>query len=189
MATMTTLTALPSLIYAGDTLLFSVALSSYKPSDGWTLQYSFRKSGGTNIDIQSTQGSTDDHLFNIPSETTGGWVAGDYSGQMIVNDGTNYRTIGVCRLTINPDLSQQGADYDGRTHSEKCLDAIEAVMEGRSSKDIISTTIAGQSVARLTPEQLVFWRNHYRAEVEAEQAAIDAANGLATGKNILIRFN
>ncbi|MEY4387783.1 MAG: hypothetical protein RLY20_3066, partial [Verrucomicrobiota bacterium] len=61
--------------------------------------------------------------------------------------------------------------------------------EGRASKDIINTTIAGQSVGRMTPEQLAFWRNYYRAEVSAEEAALDAANGKATGKNILMRFN
>jgi hypothetical protein len=187
MASLTTLTALPSAIYAGDTLLFSVALADYPASDGWTLSYYFRQKQGSELNMTATADG-DSHLFNIDSATTSTWLAGDYYGVARVTDGTNVLTVGETRLTVYIQLSEQGEDYDTRTHAQKCLDSIEAVMEGRASKDIINTTIAGQSVARMTPEQLAFWRNYYRSEVSNEQAAIDAANGKSNGRNILMRF-
>jgi hypothetical protein len=189
MATITTLTALPSEIYAGDTLLFSVALANYKPSDGWTLEYSFRKKDGSVIDITSAAGDSDDHLFDVDSDTTGVWVDGDYSGVARVNDGTLYRTIAEARLTIKKEFKQQGADYDSRTPNKRCLDAIIAVMERRATSDVLNTVIAGQSVGRLSPEQLIQYRNYYAALVADEQALVDLANGKATGRNILARFN
>lgn len=189
MATLTTLTALPSAIFAGDTLLFSVKLADYLPSAGWTLKYHLKNKDSDPVELTSTAGSTDDHLFNVAADTTGTWPEGDYWGVAVVNDGTSYRTVGEVKVTVQQDLSQVGPDYDPRSHARKCLDAIEAVMEGRASKDIINTTIAGQSVGRMTPEQLAFWRNYYRQEVASEEAAVNAANGNATGRNILIRFN
>lgn len=188
MATLTTLTALPSVVNAGETLLFAVGLANYLPGNGWTLSYYLKNKDAAVIEIASTQ-SGNDHLFNISAATTGTWTAGEYYGVARVGDGTNYRVVADVFLEVKPDLSQVGPDYDPRSHARKCLDAIEAVMEGRATKDIINTTIAGQSVGRMTPEQLAFWRNYYVAEVQAENAARDAANGLATGKNILVRFN
>jgi hypothetical protein len=86
-------------------------------------------------------------------------------------------------------MAQVAADYDPRSYARKCLDAVESVMYRRSGFDLVNTVIAGQSVSRMTPEQLAFWRNYFKAEVDAEQAAIDMANGKDNGKNILIRFN
>jgi hypothetical protein len=188
MATLTTLTALPSVINAGETLLFAVQVAGYPPGDGWTLSYFLKNKDAAVVELTSTQ-SGNDHLFNVAADVTGGWTAGEYFGVARVDDGTNFRVVSDVRLEVRQDLSQVGADYDPRSHARKCLDAIESVMEGRASKDIINTTIAGQSVGRMTPEQLAFWRNYYRAEVSAEEAALDAANGKATGKNILLRFN
>lgn len=188
MATLTTLSALPSVINAGETLLFAVQVAGYPPGDGWTLSYFLKNKDSSAVELTSTA-SGQDHLFSIPASTTGTWTAGEYFGVARVDDGTSYRVIADVRVEVWQDMSQVGPDYDPRSHARKCLDAIEAVMEGRASKDIINTTIAGQSVGRMTPEQLAFWRNYYRAEVSAEDAAIDAANGKATGKNILMRFN
>jgi len=189
MATLTTLTALPSAIYAGDTLLFEVSVDGFSSADGWSLSYYFRHRLGSVVNLTSTAGTSGAHLFNIPADVTATWSDGDYFGVARVSDGTNLRTVCETRLEVKKQLSEQAADYDTRSHAEKCLDAIEAVMEGRASKDIINTTIAGQSVARLSPEQLVYWRNYYRSEVSNEHAAIDAENGKASGRNILARFN
>lgn len=188
MADLTTLAALPSTVYAGDSLLFSVVVADYAPSS-WTLSYFFRQKQGSVIDLTSAAGSNNDHLFNVAASETAQWLPGSYVGVARVGDGTNFRTIGEARLEVLPQLSQQEADYDARTHAEKCLDAIEAVMEGRSTRDVLNTVIAGQSVSRLTPEQLILWRNYYRSEVANERAALDAQNGSATGRNILMRFN
>ncbi len=43
----------PLTIRAGDTIKWTKSLDDYKASDGWTLSYSFRGTGGT-IDITST---------------------------------------------------------------------------------------------------------------------------------------
>ena len=177
---------MPSAIHAGDTLLLNISQDDY-PAPDWTVTFSFRCAGGSTIDLSASDNGAD-HLFSVAAATTSAWVPGLYKGVGRATDGTSYVTFWKGTLEVLPDLSTQPDNYDTRTHAEKCLDAIEAVLEGKASKDILSTVIAGQSISRLTPQQLMEWRAYYRDEVAAEQAKERAANGLATGRNIHIRF-
>ncbi len=63
------------------------------------------------------------------------------------------------------------ATQDTRSHSEKVLEAIEALIEGRATKDVASYSIAGRSLTRLSPDELVKWRAVYRREVAVQRAA------------------
>lgn len=185
MAGPTTLTAVPATFYAGDTFLLALTPSDYTAPD-WSLELHFRAKDGVSIDLSSTD-SGGGHLFSVDAGTTAQWNAASYSvvGRAVYSDGSKF-TFYTGSMRVLPDLSQQADNFDTRTHSKKCLDAIELVMEGKATRDVLNTTIAGQSVSRLSPEQLVFWRNYYKSEVAAEQALIDAQNGKAQGN--LIRF-
>ena len=201
MAGLSTLSDLPSVVYAGDTLLFSISGGDYPPPD-WSLSYAFRSQvndddgneateghvGGTAIEFVSTQ-SGSNHLVSVAATVTAGWLPMEYSGvcRVVHTSGQKF-TVWTGRLKVHPDLSQQPDNFDGRTHAQICLDKIEAVLENRAGRDVLNSVIAGQQINRLTPEQLIFWRNYYRQEVAAEKAAELAAAGKATGNNILIRF-
>jgi hypothetical protein len=186
MAGLTTLTAVPAIIYAGDTLLLNISQADY-PAPDWTVTYSFRCKDGSTIELAATDNGAE-HLFSIPATTTAAWAPGEYKGVGRANDGTNYVTFWKGTMEVLADLSTQPDNHDTRSHAQKCLDAIEAVLEGKATRDILNTVIAGQSIGRLSPMQLMEWRSVYQSEVAAEQAKERAANGLATGKNIHIRF-
>lgn len=70
-------------------------------------------------------------------------------------------------VTIDPDITTQ----DPRSHAEKVLEAIEALIEGRATKDVSSYSIAGRSLTRLSPKELVEWRSFYKNEVARKRAA------------------
>src|SRR5690606_30112936 len=63
------------------------------------------------------------------------------------------------------------ASQDVRTHAEKVLEAIELLIEGRATKDVSSYSIAGRSLTRMSPDELVKWRSHYRNEVAKQRNA------------------
>jgi len=182
----TTLTEMPSVIYAGDTLLLKIDLSDY-PATDWTLTYEFRRKLGSTISFSSTPDGSS-HSFSVAAETTNIWVDGDYTGVGSVSDGTQKFTVWTGRLTILPNLSAQEDNYDTRSHAEICLDALNAVIEGKASRDVLNTTIAGQTIGRMSFKELLEARNYYAALVEQELASLDAANGKG-GKNVLIRFS
>lgn len=68
------------------------------------------------------------------------------------------------------------ADADRRTHAEITLEKIEAVIEGRADDDVSNYTIAGRSVGKMSPDELIRWREHYQAEVARERAAMSGIN-------------
>lgn len=183
-----TLTAMPSVITAGDTLLLNIAGGDYPATENWSLTYTFRTKDGSNVTFTSTANGSD-HLFNVDAATTGTWTAGEYYGVGKVTDGTTVVTIWTGRLTVATDLSTQPDNFDTRTSAQICLDAINAVLEGKATRDVLSTTIAGQSITRMTFTELLQAKAFFESKVNQEQAALDAAQGKTTGNHVLIRFN
>ena len=189
----TTLTAVPVSTYAGDSLDLLISLGDYPASDGWVLTYNFRKggdtpeAGGSEIEFASTASGTS-HLFNILAATTAAWLPGDYKGVARVALGAKIRTVWKGPMSVLPDLAQQNDNYDTRSHAKKCLDALNDMVLGKVSRDVINTTIAGQSIGRMTPDQVVTWIAFFEDKVASEVAAENAANGLGNSRNVLIRF-
>ena len=181
----TTLTAVPSAIYAGDTVIFSLGFDDYPASSGWAITFDFRGKEKTAVSFTSTQDSVDSsrHFVSLTPATTAVWVPGDYKGVGRAIKTPQKLTAWTGLISILPDLSQQTDDYDTRSHARRCLDAIELTMEGKATRDVLNTTVAGQSVGRLTPEQLIAFRAYYLAQVQAENP------NLGNTKNILAKFN
>lgn len=184
----TTLSEMPRKHRAGDTFLLELGAGDYPADESWTLEATFRKPNGADVFFTSTANGSS-HLFSINYLTTQDWVKGDYTGEIRAVNGSQRFTVWTGYLEILPDLNLEDPNYDARTHARKMLDLVESVLENRASKAILSTTIAGQSISRYSPEQLLNLRDFYRAEVAAEekQALLDA--GQNASNQVKIRFN
>ena len=77
---------------------------------------------------------------------------------------------------------------DVRSHAKKVLDAIEAVLENRASQDQMSYSIAGRSLSRMSIDDLMTFRNRYRAEYLREIKLARIKNKQASGNTIKVRF-
>ena len=84
------------------------------------------------------------------------------------------------------DLDVNGTDP--RTHAEIMLDKIEALLEGRADGDMSSYSIAGRSITKMTPEELLTWRDYYRREVAVYRRRNAIARGRKGAATILMRF-
>ena len=187
---LSTLTDMPSAIVAGDTILLSWRQSAYPAGAGWTVNFSFRALDGSAVDFSSTQdGATDNHLFNVPAGTTAEWKPGLYNGtaKAVNTDGTAL-TFWRGSLNIQPDLSAEDAGFDGRSWARRCLDAIQAVLEGRASKSTLNTSIAGQTLGHMTPEQLWAMRDRFMIEVQQELSAEATKQGKHSRNTIAVTF-
>lgn len=139
----------------------------------------------------STSGS--DYAISVLPATTKLWVAGKYSYQAYVYKGTpptftEKHTIEIHEVEILPDLTQATSATDNRSHCKKVLDAIEAVLEGKSSNDIVAYSIGGRSISKMAVTELLKWRDIYRAEYQRELAAEAVAKGLDSPRRIGVRF-
>jgi len=174
----------PGTLTAGDRWRWKRQLSDY-PAGTWTLKYALRNAG-SRIDLTATADGTD-HLIDVSAATTATYDPGDYDWIAYVSDGTSRYTVARGRLTVKPDLA--AADlYDSRSHARKVLEAVEAVLEKRATKDQASYSINGRSLARTPIADLLVLRDRYRAEVRREEAAERIAKGLSSGTKVLVRF-
>lgn len=176
----------PLEITAGDSLSWSIYDADYLPADGWTLKYALR--GPVAIDFASTPDG-DSHTVNVPGSVSKDYGPGSYSWARYFEkaDGTR-ATRATGRITIKPDLVAVEGIYDGRSHAEKVLEAIERVIEGRASTGDQEVTIDGNRLVKMSVTELIALRQKYRAELRAERNRQLKKSGRSTGRIIKFRM-
>jgi hypothetical protein len=166
MSVFDTLSCMPERVTSGDTVSVALAaLSVSYPVGLYTLQVVVRGGAANPItaDLADSGGLQSGDL------DFAGAAAGSYSYVIKatrVSDDV-VRTVERGTLIVDADPTTQ----DTRSHAERTLDAIEALIEGRATTDVASYSIAGRSLSRMTPDELVKWRSVYRAEVAAQRNA------------------
>jgi hypothetical protein len=178
-------------LIAGDTLDFVDTVAAYPASDLWTLKYrlvpQFTSPAQSPITLTASA-EGDDYRVQAMAATTALWAAGFYSWARWVEKGAMRIGLGSGRLQVNADPATAVAGLDTRTHARKVLDAIEAVLENRATKDQEEYSIEGRSLKRTPLADLIALRSQYSIEVQREERAARAAAGLGTGRTIGVRF-
>jgi hypothetical protein len=179
----------PAELRAGDTWKWrrEDLVDSY-PSPTWALKYRAKSAaGGFEFTAAADAG---EFLVTVAASTTQTYVAGDYSWAAWVESGAEKYTVGSGVFRVLADLrGGLAADaLDVRTHAAKVLASIEAVIEGRASKDQEEYTIAGRSLKRTPIADLMMLRARYRNEVESEAAGRRLLAGQSPGFVLQVRL-
>lgn len=180
------LTIEPTELIVGDRWLWKrTDLGSDYPPASYSLKYSLRLAGATATEIEITANeSGSDYLIEVASTTTAGYTAGTYIWQAYITRTSDSERVMIASGVVDVIANRDASTSDPRSHARKVLDAIEAVIEGRASKDQEEYTIKDRSLKRTPLSDLLTLRNKYRAEVDAEERA---ANGQGSRK-LLYRF-
>lgn len=155
------LTQFPKLIQGGISFRATVVSDMYQ-APSWSVTAHLR--GPASIDITAT-GTLADHEFTVPAAVTAGYAPGQYAVSVRATDGTDVFEIEAGTLDIVADIAAQAAGHDPRGHAERVLSAIEAVIEGRATKDQNSYKINNRELVRTTIAELLELRKTYRHEV------------------------
>lgn len=168
-------------LIVGDTLSFTTTLADYPASAGWSLTYRLvPRTSGSAIEIAASA-SGDDHVVSVSATTTALWTAGEYSWAAYVTKDAERHTIegwtstdgrygGGSTILLRPDPAI-ATSYDSRSSARKTLEAIEAVIENRATRDQQEYSIAGRSLKRTPITDLLTLRSTYKNEVAREEAA------------------
>jgi hypothetical protein len=178
----------PAEVRAGDTWKWTKSVPDY-PASAWTLKYRFKSATGGFEITASTSG--DDYSVTVAAATTAAYASGAYSWIAWVEGGSSEKyTVDSGTLAIDADYRTGTATLalDDRSHARKVLAAIEAVIEGRASKDQEEYEIAGRRLKRTPIASLLKLRQFYKAEVASEISAEAIANGVGTGRRIQFRI-
>lgn len=173
---------LPDSISAGLTLDISATLTAY-PAPGWALSVILR--GPQSIDLDATADGNQ-HRIHASATTTAAWAPGDYWFSVRVTDGTDVFQVDEGTLTVKPDLAAVAESYDGRGHVQRVLDAIEAVIQGRATKDQQRYRINNRELERTPIGELLKLRSTYREELRRQKAAEKGQSLL--GRPVKVRF-
>ncbi len=180
----------PGVIVAGDRLTFKRSdLNSDYPVADYSLKYAARleNAGATEIEITASE-SGSDYVVEVPATTTASYAAGVYHWQAYIIRSSDSERVTVDSGTWEVKANRDIATTDPRGHVKKVLDAIEATIEGRASKDQEKYAIQGRELWRTPIPDLIVLRDKYRAEYVRETRNERIANGLGHGGNIKTRF-
>lgn len=159
------------------------------PNTTHTMEYIARiRGGGANeIKISSTT-IDDDYLFTITSAVSAAYTAGHYHWQLEVveTSSSNRIVLNTGEWDIKVDLDDNNADP--REHYEIMLDKIETVLQGRADADVLSYSINGRSLSKMSPNELVEWRNYYKKELTMHNRKERIKHNKPTGATIVARF-
>lgn len=151
----------PTSITAGLSLKCDVIADDF-PAPDWVLTAILR--GPASIDLVAGASGTG-HAFSETAATTGTWAPGLYAVSVRATSGDDVHEIEVGQTTITADLVSLNDGHDPRGHAQRTLDAVEAVIEGRATKDQQSYTINGRTLVRTAIADLLTLRSTYKAEV------------------------
>ncbi len=181
----------PSVLIAGDrwTWRRDDLGAIYSPSL-YSLKYSARLEGSTATEIEITASEVgESYIVEVASLTTEAYTAGRYRWQLYVVRTADSERITVGSGSFEVKANRDTATTDPRSHVKKVLDAIEAVIESRATKDQESYTINGRSLSRTPIEKLLVLRDTYKIEYQRELAAEKIARGLGNPRRVGVRFN
>jgi len=176
------LESVPSEFIAGDTWRWTRDFADY-PAGTWTVTYYFENAAQT-FNVAGVADGTS-HDFTIAAATTADYKAGRYFWSARATDGSVVETITDENgwLEVKTDPAAAGT-RDRRSWARRVLDALEATLEGRASTDQMSMSLAGRSISRMSPSELMDWRDRMRAEVRTQEQGDKA--GL--GRDIRVRY-
>ncbi len=161
------------------------------PTADYALTYEFHQDSGGGgshkFTITATE-TTDDYIVEIASATTASYTAGEYNWYAFITRSSDSQRIAIDEGHTKLELDFANTNADNRSHAKKVLDAIQAVLENRASQDQMSYSIAGRSLSRMSIDDLMRFRDRYRAEYNREIKLKRIKNEQDTGNTIKARF-
>ena len=127
------------------------------------------------MDVTAIANGTD-YDVTISATDSATLSAGRYAWQAVVTKGAEVHLPDQGFLTVKPLLSSADT-FDPRTQNEKNLDALDAVIAGKASADVLEYTINGRQLRRYPIKELIALRAHFAALVAAEKAMLRNQNG------------
>jgi len=180
----------PEELIAGDRVAWKRAdLNADYSNALYTLSYRLRLEGDGNTGYTITaSASGTDYIVEVASTTTNTYVPGRYRWQAYITRNSDSARITLESGSLEVVPNRNVSTADPRSHAKIVLDAIEAVLESRATKDQMSYTIAGRSLSRMPITDLLTFRDKYKAEYQRELDAERIRKGLGSKRRLLVRI-
>lgn len=187
------LTIEPSVLIAGDTVIWNKALTQGEPGDGALKYYFNNPTANKSIGpIVATDNGDGTFLVTLDANVSAPMDVGDWKWEAYfypTNTTQRFR-VGFGRTCVKANYAalQGGAGVDDRSHVEKTLDAIEATIAGKATQDQLMYSIHGRTLQRMSFKELESFRKDYKRQLAAQRDREKIANGKHPTTAIKVRF-
>jgi hypothetical protein len=181
----------PINFYKGETVVWKRTDigADYDPSSySMVWEASLESDGSTRFSATVTESGTD-YTFTLDNSSTASYTAGDYVWFLKVLQTSDSETLVIDSGKITVKDNYFATTGDTRSHAKVMLDKIESILENRADADVSSYSIAGRSLNKLTVDELLRWRDYYRAEYKKEVAEFRTGNNEGSGRVVKVQFN
>jgi len=156
----------PSSFFCGDTVTWKIYNSDYL-ADTYGLSYAMVMTGKI-ITLTSTAYETYTHLITISSTTSATYTAGTYNWISYFTKTGERWNRGSGQMVLKTNYATQSSGYDARSTVQKIFEALEALILGKATKDQLKIRVGDREITKLSPKQLMDWRNFYANEYYKE---------------------
>lgn len=187
---------IPSLIYAGDTLIFDVP--AFKDAIGTTIDsslYTLTWYARTNVANEGTTvvGTPESTGWRVTvaASTTSGFDAGLWTWQAIATYSTLTYTAGRGQFTVKASAKYAGSPgaFDDRSRAEIDLSYVEAAIRTLAQGGMVQEyAIGGRSLKRYKMVELLQLRDDLKNEIAMERKAEKIRQGLGNPGLAKVRF-
>jgi len=140
------------------------------------------------IPISATE-SGSEYLFTVNGNSTKDWTTGDYAWSIFVTDSSDAnKRHQIQHGTFEVKANWAVSTADPRSDAQKNLELIEDILYNRVQGDVSSYSIAGRSLSKMGPDELITMRDFYKRQVTMETRKERIRLGFGTGANILPDF-
>jgi hypothetical protein len=179
----------PETIRAGDTVKVKRSdIGTDYPNSTYTAKFEARcfDHKVDTITITATAVNSD-YLFTFTSTATANYHVGEWAFIVTVTDGTNRVTVDEGTFKVLQDIPTDSST-DTRSHARIVLDKIETLLEGKADADVQNYSINNRSLTKMSVDELLKWRDYYKAEVLREKRIERAKSGQGSGNRVLVSF-
>ena len=180
----------PVTIYKGETVVWNRKDLTDYPVGSYAMSWTARleSNGGTAFSATVTE-VEDYYKFTLDNSATGGYTTGDYFWVLKVTQSSDSEELIIDTGKITVKDNYFGSTGDTRSHAKIMLDKIESILEGRADADVSSYSIQGRSLSKISINELLQWRDYYKAEYQKEIAKFRRDNNEGSGRVIKVQFN
>ena len=180
----------PVTIYKGETIVWNRKDLTDYPVGSYAMSWTARLESNGGTAFSATVTEVDDYYkFTLDNSNTGGYTTGDYFWVLKVTQSSDSEELIIDSGKITVKDNYFGSTGDTRSHAKIMLDKIESILEGRADADVSSYSIQGRSLSKISINELLQWRDYYKAEYQKEIAKFRRDNNEGSGRVIKVQFN
>jgi len=181
----------PISFYKGETVVWKRTDigADYAPSSHSMVWEASRETDGSVRFSATVTESGTEYTFTLDNSATSGYTAGDYFWVLKVIQTSDSETLVIDSGKITVKDNFFATTGDTRSHAKIMVDKLESLLEGKADADVSSYAIAGRSLNKLTVEEMLKWRDYYKAEYQREIQEFRIGNNEGSGSVVKVRFD